>query len=330
MDHIAIDLGARASQVCIRDEHGKIIHEKRALTASLPALFKQRCPSRVVLETCAEAFRVAEAATDCGHQVRIVPATLVRTLGVGSRRIKTDRRDAQILSEVSTRIDLPSVHIPRHRSRDMKSRLKAKDILVAARTAIVNSVRGYLRTIGVHVRASTPAFPMRVRQHLSERIPDFVAHQLASLDALNEQILALEKTLLRSAKQDELTRRLMTVPGVGPITALSFVSVVDDVERFKDAHALQAYLGLTPGEHSSADRQRRTAITKAGPAFLRRNLTQAAWSTRIRRKNDPMALWAERIAQRRGTMIATVALARKIAGVMFAIWRDGSTYSPIT
>ncbi len=102
MEHIAIDLGGRASQVCIRDERGYLVHEARALTRSLAALLRQRGQSRAILESCTEAYRIAEAAAACGHQVRVVPATLVRTLGVGSRGIKTDRRDAQILSEVSS------------------------------------------------------------------------------------------------------------------------------------------------------------------------------------------------------------------------------------
>jgi transposase len=110
MQHVAIDLGGRESQVCIRNEAGKIVQETKVATRKLAAFFKQQPSSRVVLETCAEAFRVADLALERGHEVRVVPATLVRSLGVGARSTKTDRRDAQVLSEVSCRIDLPSVH----------------------------------------------------------------------------------------------------------------------------------------------------------------------------------------------------------------------------
>ena len=104
MQHVAIDLGGRESQLCVRNSDGQILQEQRVATRSLEVFLKRQPHSRVVLETCAEAFHVAELALKHQHEVRVVPATLVRSLGVGARRIKTDRRDAQVLSEVSCRI----------------------------------------------------------------------------------------------------------------------------------------------------------------------------------------------------------------------------------
>src|SRR5512133_2834646 len=112
MQHIAIDLGSAESQICIRSVDGQILREGKQRNSTLKALFKKQPTSRVILETCAEAFAIADMALELGHEVRVVPATLVRSLGVGARGVKTDRRDAQVLSEVSTRIDLPSVHVP--------------------------------------------------------------------------------------------------------------------------------------------------------------------------------------------------------------------------
>jgi transposase len=123
-------------------------------------------------------------------------------------------------------------------------------------------------------------------------------------------------------------RRLMTVPGVGPVTSVRFMSTLDCVERFSSAHHVQAYLGLTPGERSSGDRQQRTGITKAGPPPMRWTLVQSAWCMRRIRRNDPMVLWSLDIEKRRGKRVATTALARKIAGVLYAIWRDGAVYDP--
>lgn len=120
MDHIAIDLGGRESQICIRTSDGAIAYEGRHVTAALPEFLK-RPAGRVVMETYAEAFVVADAAAELGHEVRVVPATLVRVLGVGARGLKTDRRDAQALSEVSCRIDLPSVHVPSQWSRQSEA-----------------------------------------------------------------------------------------------------------------------------------------------------------------------------------------------------------------
>ena len=104
--------------MCLRSPDGRVLLEARYDTLSLPDFLRQLPHSRVILETAAEAFRIADAAKTAGHEVRVVPATLVRTLGVGARKTKTDRRDAQVLSEVSCRIDLPSVHIPSARSRE--------------------------------------------------------------------------------------------------------------------------------------------------------------------------------------------------------------------
>ena len=121
----------------------------------------------------------------------------------------------------------------------------------------------------------------------------------------------------------------MTVPGVGPLTALRFVAALDDVTRFESAHQVESYLGLVPGENSSSDRQQRLSITKAGPRALRWVLVQAAWAlhTRCRKPEAiPLQLWSHRIEQRRGKRTAIIALARKLAGILYALWRDGSVY----
>src|SRR6266481_3454020 len=118
MEHVAIDLGGRKSQICIRGADGTVVEEQLVVNEVLRELLVRRPKSRVVMETCAEAFAIADAALSAGHEVRVVPATLVKSLGVGARRTKTDRRDARTLSEVSCRIDLPSVHIPSARSRE--------------------------------------------------------------------------------------------------------------------------------------------------------------------------------------------------------------------
>jgi transposase len=121
VEHVAIDLGSRKSQVCVRGSDGTVLDERRLETAFLGDYLRRLSASRVVLETCAESFRIADLALSAGHEVRAVPATLVKSLGVGARRAKTDRRDAQVPSEISCRIDLPSVHIPSAESRQRKT-----------------------------------------------------------------------------------------------------------------------------------------------------------------------------------------------------------------
>src|SRR6187401_1363810 len=160
MMHIAIDLGSGKSQVCVRQPNGEISEEGLHSTSRLGSRLKKYPPSRVILETCAEAFFVADAALAAGHDVRIVPATLVRTLGVGSRGVKTDKKDARVLSEVSCRIELPSVHLPSQMSRNLKAILTLRDCMVASRTKLINSVRGYLRTQLIKPKTGSPqTFP---------------------------------------------------------------------------------------------------------------------------------------------------------------------------
>lgn len=331
MEHFAIDLGGRESQVCVRTGDGSIVQEQRVRNAELAALL-DRPKSRVVMETCAEAFAVADLAASKGHEVRVVPASLVRSLGVGARRTKTDRRDAEVLSEVSTRIDLPSVHVPSPSSREAKSLCGMRDGLVQARTQLVNTVRGYLRRQLSRFRGGTvETLPKRVRQWYAARqepLPTYLARQLVAVEQLNALVKEATKEVESWAEKNPVCIRLMTVLGVGPVTSLRFVAAIDRLERFADAHVLQAYLGLTPGEDSSSERRRITSITKAGPNAVRWTLVQAAWSAFRTRPEDPMCRWAHAIASRRGVRIAIVALARKLAGILFALWRDGTSYQP--
>lgn len=330
MDHVAIDLGGRESQVCVRASDGTLLEETRMTTRSVTQWLKGRATSRVIMETCAESFEIADGAIAAGHDVRIVPTTLVKMLGVGARRTKTDRRDAQALSEASCRTELPSVHIPSATARSRKVLCGTRDALVASRTQLINCVRGWMRQTATSLsRGYPPTFPRRVREKFGSAIPAAIERLLISIEALSTQIGAADKELEQEANTDPVCVRLMSVPGVGPVTALRFVATVDQIERFPTAHALQSYLGLVPGEHSSGDRKSRLGITKAGSTATRVVLIQAAWSVRRYRKNHAMALWADAIERRRGKHIAVVALARKIAGIMYAIWRSGTLYNPL-
>lgn len=330
MRHVAIDLGGRESQICIRDPNGAIVEERRYETRLLSRLMKTWEPSRVVVETSAEAFAIADAALGSGHEVRVVPATLVKSIGVGERGVKTDKRDARKLSEVSCQIDLPSVHVPSELSRRLKSVCGNREELIECRTKLINNVRGWLRTHLWRVRAgATSSFPERVRESAESKqttVPDYIEQTLSLVSTLTERIRSADTELRHVAESHPICQRLMSVPGIGPITAIRFLAAIDDVTRFKSAHAVQSYIGLTPGEHSSSDSKRRTGITKAGPSKLRRTLVQAAWMCIRSRANDPMMVWARELAARKHKFIAVVALARKLAGILFAIWRDGSTY----
>lgn len=330
MNHAAIDLGGKESQICIRRPDGTIIEERKYSTRKLPELMASWPTCRIVMETCAEAFKLADAAKAAGHDVRVVPATMVRMLGVGARGVKNDQRDAQQLSDASCRIEVPSVHVPSREARELRSACGSRDVLISTRTRIINNVRGWMRTELWRIRSGrTSSFADRLRGHAAAagcELPAHVERQLRVLTALEEEIKAADKQLTKLANDNPVCRRLMAVPGVGPITAIRFVAAIDDPKRFASAHRVQSYLGLTPGERSSSERIQKTGINKAGCSPLRMCLVQCAWIAL--RMQHPMAAWAQQIAERRGRHIAVVALARKIAGVMFALWRDNTSYQP--
>jgi len=332
MDHIAIDLGSRESQVCVRTATGEILEERRVGTRSLGAYLAKRPRSRVVLETCAEAFGVADAAIAAGHETVVVPATLAPSLGVGERGVKTDTRDARNLSEASCRMSrLPAVHLPTKASRDRKAMCGMREALVQMRTKLINAVRGWTRPQGLGVvrSGSSETFPLRAKEHIASRgglIPPYVERLLMVIQTLSTEILAADEELETAAASDPTCQLLMTAPGVGPVTAVRFAAAIDDVGRFTDAHRLESYLGLTPGERSSSQKQKRTGVTKAGPSKLRWVLVQAAWVARRYYKDHPMVAWSYEVEGRRGKHVAVMALARKLAGVLYAMWRDASPY----
>ena len=328
MEHLAIDLGSRKSQICVRNSKGEILKECRLETKALPVFLASRPHSRVILETCAEAFHFADHALQVGHEVRVVPSTLVRSLGVGARGVKTDLRDARATSEVSTRIDLPSVYLPTAEARRRSALCASREVLVSSRTKLINHCRGWLRTQALTIRSGGSAsFPARMREQ-GPMLPAHIEVVLVNLELLNAQIKALEKDVQQLVKTDELCKRLMSVPGVGPVTALRFAAGIGDIQRFGNSHALQSYLGLVPGENSSGEKKQRTSLTKAGKATVRWLLIQAAWTAWRIRTGDPMVRWAQQIAHRRGKHVAAVALARKMAGILYAIWRDDTRYDP--
>lgn len=330
MDHIAIDLGGKESQICVRNSDGAITEERRIATRpeKLRRYFERCGKGRVILETGAEAFWVAEIAREYGHEVRVVPSMLAPSLGVGRRGMKSDRRDARVLSETSCRVELPSVHIPAVETRRVQSRLGMREALVRSRTRLTNVVKGYLRTIGE--RAPTRSAKTLI-VHLRDKHVAAAAHVaplLETIEGLNCSIDAFNKELETLAKHNELVGRLRTVPGVGVVSSLRYISTLDVATRFSNGAAVGSYLGLVPSEHSSGQSQRKGSITKAGSPSTRGVLVQAAWSAlnSRRHQNDPMMRWAREVAKRRGKKVAVVALARKLSGILFALWRDGTTY----
>jgi transposase len=328
MEHVGIDLGSKESQICIRSEGGEILWESRVPTKAIGKFLEGRGPSQVVVETSGEAFGIADLARAAGHQVKVVPARFAPMLGVGARGIKNDVRDARALSQASVALDeLPGVHVPSVASRDAKALNTTRELLVRQRTQLCNRIRAFFRgLLGGLPKCAPETLPKRARARLGSDGPSHIAIAIEHLEHLNEAIKKLDREVEAMSKADPVCKRLRTVPGVGAVTAVRFAAAIDDPSRFDSADQVASYFGLTPGENTTGFKTKRTSITKAGPAPVRRALVQAAWAFWRTRPNHPPALWALAVAERRGKKIAVVALAAKLARIMFAMMRDKADY----
>jgi transposase len=156
-----------------------------------------------------------------------------------------------------------------------------------------------------------------------------MAPLVTTLTVAQEQLAAIDREIAQVAKDDPIIQLCSTAPGVAIIVAATFVSVVDEAKRFQNAHAVSAYLGLVPGENTTGGHRRLGSITKYGNTHARSMLVQSAWQIlRAGDANDPLRRWALDVAKTRGNKIAAVALARRLAGVLWAMWRDGTVYDP--
>jgi transposase len=197
---------------------------------------------------------------------------------------------------------------------------------------MVNSVRGWARTQLLKIPSGkTASFPGLARAAAEESecgLPTYIEHLLTALETINEQIALANQELEGLAEEDRVCTQLMSMPGVGPVTAMSFRAALEEPSRFKGAHSVGSYLGLTPGENSSGMKTRRLGITGAGATRVRASLIQAAWSAYRTRPEDPMVRWARHLAEKKPPQVAVTALARKMSGILFAMWRDQATYNP--
>jgi transposase len=333
VEFIGIDVHKRESQVCILAGEGEVI-EKRIRTERMrfAELLGGRPRARILIESSTESEWVARCLEGLGHEVVVADPNFSPMYATRSRRVKTDKRDARTLAEACKL----GAYKPAHRTSDSRRHLRAqlavREALVRTRTRYISLMRALVRREGLRVGSgSAEAFPKRLEaMELPEHLKAEVEPLLSLMQPLNEQIAALNDTLEQVAQQDAVVANLCTTPQVGPVTASAFAAAVDNPERFDNAHQVESYFGLVPSEMSSGEKQRKGRITKAGNARVRWLLVQVAVS--IMRVSTPdtahLRAWAERIASRRGKKTAVVALARKLAGILFAMMRDKAAFTP--
>ena len=333
MDHIGIDVHKKSSQICILTAGGELVEQRTPTTREcLAGALGDRPRARVLIEASTESEWVARFLEELGHEVIVADPNYAPMYAQRTRKVKTDRRDARALAE-ACRL---GAYRPAHRTSDAQQHVRAhvavREALVQTRCKYVYLAGALLRRQGLRWESGGPeTFPLRVgRLSLPGTLREEIAPLLTMVKVLTSQIQDADRQLVRMVESDPRAQRLCTIPGVGPVTAATFVATVDRVERFSGAHQVEAYLGLVPREFSSGEKQCRGRITKAGNGRARWLLVEAAWSILRYKKPETLALrrWAERIAARRGKFRAAVALARRLAGIMFAILRDNTVYQP--
>ncbi|WP_437776139.1 IS110 family transposase [Sorangium sp. So ce1097] len=334
MRSVALDLGVNEISFC-EVVGGVVVLRRtvRSLDSLQDVLGPSSAPARVAIEACREAWAVHDKLRDWGHDVLVVDTTRARQLGIGQHGRKNDRLDAEALARAVERGGIPLAHVLSPHRRAIRHQLAVRRALVETRAQYVTTVRGLLRacghklatctTEGFLARLSEAAVPAETRQ--------LIAPLVAALEVLTPQIARVDAALEQLCAREPVIARLTTAPGVGLVVAAAFVSVVDEAKRFHHAHQLASYLGLVPLEDTTGGRDKRRlgSITKQGNAYLRTLLTQAAHSILRHHSSsgdDPLRTWANSIAERRGRHVAVVALARRLSGVLWAMWRDGTLY----
>jgi transposase len=333
MDHIGIDVHKTESQLCILGAGDELIERRvRTTPERFAAVLGDRPGARILLEASTEREWVARCLEQLGHEVIVADPNFAPMYAARSRKIKTDRRDARALAEACRLGAYRPAHRLSDAQRHVRGRLTVRDALVRTRTGYISVIRARLRQDGWRVpTGSAEGFIRRVLAlSLPGRLRSELAPLLAVMRQVNQQLAYSDERIAAVARADERVARRQTVPSIGPVMATAFVAALDDAGRFATAHQVEAYLGLVPREWSSGEGQRRGRITKAGQRRVRSLLVQAAVSIRRLRHPTTAALWewTARLAARRGRFIAVVALARRLAGILFALLRDGTRSQP--
>jgi transposase len=334
MEHFAgLDVSVKETSVCIVDETGKIVREVKVASEPAALLAVLKNPAyrfkRIGLEAGPLSQWLFSALAEADLPVICVETRHMRA-ALKAQINKTDRNDARGIAQMMRAGLYRPVHVKTLRSQKLRMLLTHRKLLQSKAIAIENDLRATLRNFGLKVgMVGTVKFEARIKE-LVENAPDLaelVEPLLIVRRALREQIGILHRRLLAIVRDDEVCRRLMTIPGVGPVVALTYRATVDVPARFRNSKATGAVFGLTPSKYQSGEVDRTGAISKCGDEMMRAMLYEAAHIMLVRStKWSWLKAWAMQIARRRGLKKAIVALARRLAVIMHRIWVDGTEF----
>jgi len=328
-----LDVSLEETAVCIVDDAGRIVREARA--ASEPealAAFFGACGmtmERIGLEACSLTAWLHAGLTEAGLPAICIEARQTKA-AMGAMPNKTDRNDARGIAQIMRTGWYRAVHVKNPSCRSWRALLTARRLVLNKRRDVENGIRALLREVGLKLGTpSRKAFAGRVRELAADDpvLASLAESLLGVVEVMTREVERLTRRVLDEVKAEPTCRRLMTVPGVGPLTALAFRATIDQPGRFRKSRDVGAHLGLTPRRYQSGETDVQGRISRCGDELARTALYEAAHSLLIRSsKWSALRAWGMAVAKRRGMARARVAVARKLAVILHRMWADGSEF----
>lgn len=331
-DHnlVSIDLAKSVFQVCRFTDGSKVLSNKKISRKKLNQEIAQLAPSTVVMEACYSAHYWGRVFSQYGYTVKLVPAQHVKPFVRGN---KNDANDAVAIAEASLRPNMRFVRVKTLEQQDIQSLHRIRERFVSHRTRIGNQTRGLLSEYGLVARAGFKALKTLIHEALeSDALTELFKEEISSI---YEELLDLEHRLKRVntklkdfAVHNPLCRLLMTIPGIGVINATAIYAAIGDGKQFETARDFAVWMGLTPQHYASGTKLHTGKIAKRGNRYLRKQLVHGARSlmNRSKGKQDKLSVWINEIVARRGQPKACVALAHKLARIIWAILTKGEEF----
>jgi transposase len=338
---VSVDLAKSVFELAVAGADWRISERHRLSRAKFAQFFVHRPPCSVVMEACGSAHYWARRITALGHDVRLLPAHYVKAY---VKRNKTDRADAAALLDAARSPDMQTVPIKTVEQQQIQSLHRLRSQWVSTRVRYVNTLRGTLREFGIAIPLGVNVAKTRIGEALAEvdsGIPDglrpTLAEMLRQIRELEEKISGTEHELAALTRSDERVQQLREIPGIGLLTSTAIRASVGDIQRFPSGRHFASWLGLTPRERSSAERRRLGKISKQGDVYLRTLMVHGAraaiWAAHRAQRSgkslDHLRRWALECEKQRGHNKATIALANRLARIVWATWKyerafDGS------
>ncbi len=334
MDYFAgLDVSLEETAVCVVDATGRIVREARVVSEpeALVAFFgaSGMTMERVGLEACSLTAWLQQGLSEKGIPAICIEARQAKA-AMGAMPNKTDRNDARGIAQIMRTGWYRAVHVKSPSCRSWRALLTARRMVLNKRRDVENGIRALLREVGLKV--GTPSrkdFPARVRELAADDpvLASLAESLLCVVEVMTREVERLTKRVLDEVRAEPTCRRLMTVPGVGPLTALAFRATIDQPNRFRKSRDVGAHLGLTPRRYQSGETDVQGRISRCGDELARTALYEAAHSLLIRStKWSALRAWGMNIAKRRGMARARVAVARKLAVILHRMWADGNEF----